>query len=135
MAEIEAAYCSNELDVFIWDDVGRPVRGAEAVRLLGIGVDHSVRTLIPMDCIDTADENWEQDALEASAAHMGHNTRTSKRLKQKLMNRFSKFGGSPGRPIYGYIVPEGVKTYGGWLIDTTASVAPLQEIIFPSPHP
>jgi site-specific DNA recombinase len=121
LAEIEAAYRSGELDLFVFEDLGRLVRGSEAVRLLGIGVDHGVRTVVPNDCIDTADENWESDALEACAAHVGHNAHTSKRLKKKLMNRFRKFGGAPGRPIYGYVVPEGAKTYSDWLKDETAS--------------
>jgi hypothetical protein len=123
LAKIEAEYRKEELDLFIWEDLGRLVGGDEAARLLGVGVDHGVRTIIPNDCIDTADENWEQDALEASAAHVGHNSHTSKRLKKKLMNRFRKFGGAPGRPIFGYIVPEGAKTYDEWLVDApTTSV-------------
>ena len=40
LAEIEAAYRSKELDLYIFEDLGRLVRGAEAVRLLGIGVDN-----------------------------------------------------------------------------------------------
>jgi site-specific DNA recombinase len=126
LLQIEAEYRKEELDVFLWEDLGRLVRGADAARLLGIGVDHGVRTLVPNDCIDTADENWEQDALEACAAHVGHNAHTSKRIKKRLMNRFRKFGGVPGRPIYGYIVPKDVKTYDGWLKDPAAT-AVIQE--------
>ena len=121
LAEIEAELKKGELDLFVFEDLGRLVRGSEAVRLLGVGVDHGTRTLAPNDGLDTAEETWEQDALQACAEHVGHNAHTSKRLKYKLMNRFIKFGGAPGRPIYGYIVPEGVRTYDGWMIDVNAT--------------
>ena len=68
-----------------------------------------------------ATRNWEQDALEACADHVAHNDHASKRIKQKTMNRFKKFGGAPARPVYGYIVPPGAKTYDEWLKDETAS--------------
>jgi hypothetical protein len=123
---IEAEYRRGEVDLFIWEDLGRLVRGAEATRLLGIGVDHGVRTIVPNDCIDTAEPTWEEDALHACASHVAHNAHTSKRIKKKLMNRFAKFGGAPGRPIYGYVVPEGAKTYDDWLKDPAASWA-IQE--------
>src|ERR1700685_879216 len=47
LAKIEAEYRKDELDLFIWEDLGRLVRGGEAARLLGVGVDHGVRTIIP----------------------------------------------------------------------------------------
>jgi site-specific DNA recombinase len=120
LAQIEAEYRKGEMDLYIFEDLGRLVRGAEAVRLLGIGVDHGTRTIAPNDCVDTAAETWEEDALHACAAHVAHNAHTSKRIKHKSMNRFIKHGGCPGRPIYGYIVSEGVKTYDGWLKDESA---------------
>jgi hypothetical protein len=33
LAEIEAAYRKGELDLFVFEDLGRSVRGADAVRL------------------------------------------------------------------------------------------------------
>lgn len=72
LARIEAEYRKGELDVFIWEDLGRLVRGGDATRLLGIGVDHATRTLVPNDCIDTADPTWEEDALHACASHVAH---------------------------------------------------------------
>ena len=126
LAQIEAEYRKRELDLYIFEDLGRLVRGAEAQRLLGVGVDHAVRTLVPHDSIDTADPNWEEAALNACASHVAHNAHSSKRIKIKLMNRFRKFGGAPGRPIHGYIVPEGVKTYDGWSKDSAATPA-IQE--------
>jgi hypothetical protein len=120
LAEIESLIRSRTIDVLIGEDVGRLVRGTEAVRLIGIAVDHEVRVIAPNDYFDTADESWQEDAISASRDHVGHNSHTSKRIKHKLMNRFMKFGGAPARPIYGYIVPEGAKTYGEWKKDENA---------------
>ncbi len=119
--EIEQAYRSRELDVCVMEDVGRMVRGTEAVRLWGIGVDHGTRSIAPNDCCDTIDETWEEDLISACRDHVGHNTHTSRRLKKKLMNRFKKFGGAMARPVAGYIKPEDAKTYADWLRDDAAT--------------
>lgn len=111
---IEEAYRSGEYDLFIFDDLSRLIRGYEAVRLLGVGVDNGTRTLCIADGIDTNDPTWEEDALNACSENVAHNERTSKRIKQKSMNRFKKFGQPTGRPIAGYHVPPGVKSYDGW---------------------
>jgi len=103
------------------EDVGRLVRGAEAVRLWGIAVDHGTRCIAPNDCLDTADETWEEELIAACRDHVGHNAHTSKRLKKKLMNRFRKFGGAVALPIAGYIKPEDAKTYDDWRKDDTAT--------------
>ncbi|QOV90943.1 recombinase family protein [Humisphaera borealis] len=111
LTEVEKILRRRELDIFVWEDLGRLVRGAEAVRLLGVGVDHGTRTIAPNDCIDTAEETWESDALNACAAHVGNNAHTSKRIKNKLMNRFVKNGGVLPCEVYGYLKPPGAKTY------------------------
>ena len=94
LEEIEKEFRSGEPDLAVQEDVGRLVRGADAVRLWGVAVDHGIRCIAPNDCCDTADDNWEQDLLNACAEHVGHNAHTSKRIKQKKMNRFKKFGGA-----------------------------------------
>lgn len=114
LAEIEKAYLSGEWDLIIFDDLSRLIRGGEAARLLGIGVDCGTRTICIQDGIDTADPNWEEDALNACSENVAHNERTSKRIKQKLMNRFRKFGGAMAREIAGYTVPDDAKTYDDW---------------------
>ena len=91
-----------------------------AARLCGIAVDHGTRVLAPNDCIDTADASWEEDVISACRDHVGHNAHTSKRLKHKLMNRFVKFGGATPVQIYGYVKPEGAKTYDDWRNDPAA---------------
>lgn len=85
---------SRKLDLLVMEDLGRLVRGTEAVRLCGIAVDHGTRVIAPNDCIDTAEESWEEDVISACRDHVGHNAHTSKRLKQKLMNLFKRKRGS-----------------------------------------
>lgn len=46
---IEEAYQSGDYDLFIFDDLSRLIRGGEAVRLLGVGVDNGTRTLCIAD--------------------------------------------------------------------------------------
>lgn len=120
LEDIDAAYRSGEFDLFVYDDLSRLIRGGEAAKLLGIGVDHGTRSICINDGIDTVDSTWETDALNACSENVGHNERTSKRLKQKLRNRFRKFGGAMARPIYGYVVPEDAKTYDDWKKDSEA---------------
>jgi hypothetical protein len=121
LAEVEAMLRTGELDLLIVEDIGRIVRGVTAVTLCGIAVDHGTRVLAPNDCIDTAEETWEEDVISACRDHVNHNSHTSKRLKHKLMNRFLKFGGATARPIYGYVIPPTAKTYDDWQIDPAAT--------------
>ncbi len=120
LEQIEKAYSSSEYDVFVYDDLSRLIRGGDAVRLLGIGVDNGTRSICINDGIDTADETWEEDALTACSENVALNQRTSMRIKQKTMNRFKKFGATAKRPIYGYIVPEGAKSFDEWQKDPAA---------------
>ena len=71
LADIEATLRTRELDVLVAEDLGRMVRGTEAVRLCGIAVDHGTRVLAPNDCIDTAEDTWEEDAISACRDHVG----------------------------------------------------------------
>lgn len=126
LAEIEALIRSRKLDLLVVEDLGRIVRGTEAVRLCGIAVDAGVRVIAPNDGIDTADPNWEEDVISACRDHVGHNTHTSKRLKQKMMNRFRKMGASMARTIFGYIVPKEAKTYNDWVKDIACTPVILE---------
>src|SRR5262249_43671259 len=121
LEEIEAMLRSRELDLLVAEDIGRMVRGTEAARLCGIAVDHGTRVIAPNDCIDTPDPTWEEDVISPYRDHVGHNAHTSKRLKQKLMNRFQRYGGAPALPIFGYVKPEGAKTYDDWVKDPEAT--------------
>lgn len=111
LVEIEKLLRSGTLDLLICEDAGRLIRGAAAVRLFGIGVDHGTRCIAPNDGVDTIDPTWEEDLLAACRDHVGHNTHSSKRIKQKLMNRFRKSGGALPGLIAGYLKPEGAKSY------------------------
>ncbi|WP_254510224.1 recombinase family protein [Anatilimnocola floriformis] len=117
LEQIAAAYKSRKYDVFIFDDLSRLIRGGEAARLLGVGVDNGTRSICINDGIDTVEETWEQDALNACGENVAHNQRTSMRIKQKTMNRFKKFGATANRAIMGYLVPDGAKTYADWQKD------------------
>lgn len=121
LAEVERLLRSGELDLLVVEDIGRLVRGTEAVRLCGIAVDHGTRVIAPNDCVDTAEDSWEEDVISACRDHVGHNAHTSKRLKFKMMNRFKKFGGSTAREIYGYFKPAEARTYDDWQKDDTAT--------------
>ena len=114
LAQLEALLRSRTVDLVVYEDIGRLIRGPDAARLCGVAVDHGTRVLAPNDGIDTNDPDWEQDVMEACKEHVGHNAHTSKRLKQKLMNRFKKFGGAMARDISGYDVPDEAKTYADW---------------------
>jgi hypothetical protein len=121
LAELETMLRTRQLDLLVAEDIGRMVRGAEAVHICGIAVDHGTQVPAPNDCIDMAEDSWEEDVISACRDHVGHNAHTSKRLKQKLMNRFKKFGGATPREIYGYIKPPGSKTVDEWLKDDFAT--------------
>ena len=114
IAEIEAMLRSGELDGLVAEDIGRIIRGTDVARICGVAVDHGVRVLAPNDCIDTADDSWEEDVISACRDHVGHNAHTSKRIKHKKMNRFKKFGGATPCEIYGYDKPPGARTYDDW---------------------
>ncbi|OAI53254.1 hypothetical protein AYO44_04285 [Planctomycetaceae bacterium SCGC AG-212-F19] len=92
LVEIEAMLRSRELDLLICEDIGRLTRSVEAVTLCGIAVDHGTRVIAPNDCVDTADDNWENDVIEACKEHVRHNAHASMRIKYKSMNRFIKKG-------------------------------------------
>src|SRR5262249_866111 len=92
LEEIEELIRTRELDVLVAEDIGRLVRGTEALRLCGLAVDAGTRVLAPNDCIDTFEGSWEEDAIAACRDHVGHNAHTSKRIKHKKMNRFKKMG-------------------------------------------
>lgn len=122
LMEIENWLKSDELDLLIVEDLGRLVRGPAAHRLCGIAVDHGTRVISPNDFIDTNNDNWEDDVLDACKEHLKHNTHTSRRLKYKLMNRFEKFGGATPCPVAGYIKPDKAKSYSDWAKDEDAAV-------------
>ncbi len=121
LAEIEALLRSRQLDLLVAEDLGRMVRGTAAKDLCGIAVDSGTRVLAPNDGIDTADDNWEEDVISACRDHVGHQSHTSKRIKQKLMNRFKRSGAATALPIAGYIVPPDAATYFDWQRDEEAT--------------
>jgi hypothetical protein len=114
LAEIERLIESRLYDVLYAEDIGRMIRGGEAYALCKLAVKHGVRVIVPHDDIDTADPDWEENALNACSEHTAHNARVSMRIKKKLMNRFLKNIGAVGKLIAGYTAPEGAKSYADW---------------------
>ncbi len=78
------------------------------------------------DGIDTIEETWEEDALNACSENVAHNQRTSKRIKQKTMNRFKKWGHTARRLLHGYLADEGAKSYDDWRKDPAAETHILE---------
>ncbi|MBL9083334.1 MAG: hypothetical protein JNK76_16080 [Planctomycetales bacterium] len=115
LAKIEEMYRSNLVDLVIYDELSRLVRGQHAVTLLGIGVDHGVRSICLADGIDTIEATWEEDALNACSENVAHNQRTSHRVKTRMMNRFKRHGFTPLRLIPGYEAPEGALSFNDWV--------------------
>jgi hypothetical protein len=114
LRELQRLIETKHFDVLFAEDLGRMIRGGEAFELVKHAIRHGVRVIVPHDDIDTADPEWEENALSACSEHTAHNARVSKRVKQKTMNRFTKNIGAAGKLIAGYTAPEGAKAYADW---------------------
>lgn len=128
LAEVERLICTAEFDLMIMEDVGRLVRGTAAVELWGKAVNRRTRCIAPNDGCDTANPTWEEDLISACKDHVSHCAHTSRRIKQKQMNRFIRNGGATPLPSYGYIKPQGAKYYSEWRKDEH-SVPHFQEAL------
>ena len=123
LQRFEAAYRSGEFDLAVFDEISRLVRGVEAKRLLGIGVDNGTRTVCLAEGIDSADLTWEEDVISACGENVAAQNRTSHRIKTRSMSRFRRAGGPTGRLISGYNAPEDAKTYSDWTrVDTATPI-------------
>ena len=120
LAEVEDRIRNRDDDLVIMEDVGRLVRGAAAVELWGIAVDNGIRCIAPHDGCDTDNPTWEEDLMSACGDHVSHCAHTSRRIKNKQMNRFKRNGGAIPLPVYGYLKPEGAKFYSELKKDDTA---------------
>ncbi|WP_417379054.1 recombinase family protein [Gimesia sp.] len=120
LAEVEARLTANEFDLLTFEDVGRLVRGVTACFIFATAVDQSTRVISPNDDIDTNHPDWEAKVMDACKEHMKHNEHTSRRIKQKKMNRFKKYGAATPCPIAGYIKPDGAETFSDWSKDEEA---------------
>lgn len=118
---VAAKILTDHYDVLYMEDVGRLVRGTAAVEIWGMAVDRNMRCIAPNDGCDTAEPTWEEDLISACKDHVSHCAHTSRRIKQKQMNRFKRNGGALPLTVYGYIKPEGAKYYSELEKDETAS--------------
>jgi hypothetical protein len=114
LEEVRQLIRSRKIDVLFVEDLGRMIRGYAALEILYMAHDHGVRVLSPNDGIDTFEDGWEERAGAASNEHLTANVQTSRRIKHKTMNRFKREGKVSKRPIAGYEVPVGAKTYTEW---------------------
>lgn len=121
LLDIEERLEANEFDLMIFEDIGRLVRGAAAHTMCGTAVDNGTRVISPNDDFDTNDADWESKVMDAGKEHMKHNEHTSRRIKQKKMNRFKKYGAATPCPIAGYIKPDGAETFSDWSKDEDAA--------------
>jgi site-specific DNA recombinase len=120
LIDLEAKLNQKFIDVLIMEDLGRLLRGVDAVRLLGVAHDNGTRGIALGDNIDTAEITWEADAAHKTADHIAHQVHTSRRIKSRFRIRFLRNGECTGQPIAGYIVDEGVKSYDQWKKDALA---------------
>jgi hypothetical protein len=125
LQELRELIESDTIDLLFVEDLGRLVRGTAAKDLCGLAYDHGTRVISPNDCIDTADESWEEDVIAACRDHVGHNSHTSKRLKRKMSLRFQRSGECVALPIAGYLKSqaEDEKSYHDWKKDESAAPA------------
>ncbi|HVX85686.1 MAG TPA: recombinase family protein [Phycisphaerae bacterium] len=128
LSEVRDLIRSGKIDVLFVEDLGRMIRGAAAMEILYLAYDRGVRALSPNDAVDTFEDGWEERALAACVEHLSANAQTSRRIKHKTMNRFKREGKVSRRPIAGYVVPEGVKTYSEW--KKTDDLTPVIEDAF-----
>jgi hypothetical protein len=121
LAEIEALLRTKTVDLLVCEDIGRLIRGAEAARLCGIGVDHGVRIVAPNDGFDTNSETWYEDVIGLCQEHAAYVAHLSRRIKHKCMNRFKKFGGAPALETFGYRKLKPEDPYPKWERDDEAT--------------
>ncbi len=105
LTDIQRNVDSREYALVLMEDLGRYLRGFSAIAFCGTCVDASTRLIAINDHLDTASEGWDDHALFASWRHKRYNDDTSKRIKQRLGNRFEKDGAVFQCEIYGYIKP------------------------------
>jgi hypothetical protein len=78
------------------------MRDIDALSICGFCVDHGTRVVAINDNLDTAEDDWRRAGIFAAFKHEGYNADTSKRIKQRLRNRFDTGNLAP-RPIAGYM--------------------------------
>ena len=104
LLQIQNEVDTRQYDLVLMEDLSRYMRDFAAMDFCGMCVDTGTRLIAINDHIDTARE-WEDHAMFASWRHKKYNEDTSRRIKQRLNNRFEKEGAVFQCEIYGYIKP------------------------------
>jgi site-specific DNA recombinase len=108
--QIRAAINGQEFNLIIMEDLGRLLRGLEAVNFCKMAVDQEVRLIAINDGVDTASDDWEDKAGTASLRHARYCEETSRRIKQRKRARFMREGRALACEIFGYIKKLGAQT-------------------------
>jgi site-specific DNA recombinase len=104
LLEAEARVESGSIDLVLLEDLARLCRRNRAIDFCELCEDHGTRFIAINDHLDTAREDWRVMGLVTSFAHEDYNTKGSRRLKERLRERF-KTGGALERIIFGYVKP------------------------------
>jgi hypothetical protein len=120
LEQIRAAINSGNYDLIIMEDLGRLLRGLEAVNFCKIAVDQNVRLIAINDGVDTYSDDWEEKAATASIRHTRYVEETSRRIKQRKRARFVREGRALPCEIFGYFKTPGAKTELDLVRDTGA---------------
>jgi hypothetical protein len=120
LEQIRAAINSGKYDLVIMEDLGRLLRGLEAVNFCKIAVDQNVRLIAINDGVDTLNDDWEEKAATASIRHARYVEETSRRIKQRKRARFVREGRALPCEIFGYLKNPGAKTEMDLVRDTSA---------------
>ncbi len=79
---------TRKFDLVLMEDLGRLLRDVDAVKLCGFSRDYETRLIAINDHVDTAQDNWQDMAMFAAWRHCKYNEDTSRRIKQRLAERF-----------------------------------------------
>lgn len=101
LTQIRDLVAQGDIDLLIAEDLGRIMRDLEVLSLCGFCKDHGTRVVAINDNLDTAEPMWRQNGIFSAARHEMYNEDTSRRIKQRLRDRFDH-GQLPPAPIAGY---------------------------------
>jgi hypothetical protein len=109
LEEIERWVLTQTIDLVLMEDLGRYMRHMLAMHFCERCLDVSTRVIALGDNVDTAEDDWEDNATFATWHHRRSNKDTSRRIKRTFNNRFND-GGILNDIGVGYIKPPGCKS-------------------------
>jgi len=86
MNRVKAGLKQRKWDLLIAEDASRLYRDETfGMELVNLAVDHDVRVICINDDVDTEDDNWRDELLEALREHRRANKFTRKRIKRAII--------------------------------------------------